>query len=99
MKIAIAIILGIVLVFVGAQVIFFMKQERSLSETLGDTLSRLQGAETQEQNFSAEVSYLTDPANLEKELRARFNYAKPGETMVIIVSSSMATSSTAGDAD
>lgn len=93
MKIAIMVILGIVLVFVASQVIFFMKDERSLAQTLADTESRLQAAETQEQNLSTEMSYLLNPANLEKELRARFNYAKPGETMVVIVSSSTATSS------
>lgn len=94
MKIVVAVILGLVLVFVVSQVIFFVKDERSLSQTLADTENRLQEAETQEQNLSAEVNYLTDPANLEKELRARFNYTKPGETMIVIVASSTATSST-----
>ena len=96
----ITIILGAVLVFVASQVVFFMKQERSLSQTLAGTMSRLQEAQTQEQGLSAEINYLTDPANLEKELRARFNYAKPGETMIVIVQSSTpigAASTTSGN--
>ncbi|MGB7957536.1 MAG: septum formation initiator family protein [Minisyncoccia bacterium] len=93
MKIVIALILVAVLVFVASQVVFFMKQERSLSQTLADTMDRLRAVQTQEQALSAEVNYLTNPMNLEKELRARFNYAKPGETMIVIVQSSTATSS------
>ena len=34
--------------------------------------------------------------NLEKELRARFNYKKPGETMIIIVPEPSSTASTSG---
>ncbi|MFH1759151.1 MAG: septum formation initiator family protein [Patescibacteria group bacterium] len=33
----------------------------------------------------ADVEYFRDQENLEKELRAKFNYALPGEEMVIIV--------------
>ena len=92
MKIVISLMLAAVLVFVATQVVFFMREERSLSQALTDTKHRLQDAQTEEQDLSAEVSYLADPANLEKELRARFNYAKPGETMIVIVPSSTATS-------
>ena len=88
MKIAIAVILGIVLIFLATQVFFFFKEEGSLEGTLTDTENRLQQAQLKEQTLSTEVDYLANPANLEKELRARFNYTKPGETMVIIVPSS-----------
>jgi hypothetical protein len=54
----------------------------------------LEQAETEEQSLSTEVNYLSNPVNLEKELRGRFNYAKSGETMLIIVSSSTTGSST-----
>ena len=88
MKIAAAIILTIALVFVGTQIFSSLKEKRSLSQTFTDVESRLQDAQAEEQNLSTEVNYLSDPANLEKELRSRFNYAKPGETMIIIVQSS-----------
>jgi cell division protein FtsB len=88
MKIAAAIILSIALVFVGTQIFSSLKEKRSLSQSFADLENRLQDAQAQEQDLSTEANYLSDPANLEKELRARFNYTKPGETMIIIVQSS-----------
>jgi cell division protein FtsB len=99
MKIAIAVVLSIVLIFIAAQVFFFFKEERSLAGTLADTENRLRQAQAEEQNLAAEVNYLANPANLEKELRARFNYTKPGETMIVIVQSSTATSGAASSGD
>lgn len=33
----------------------------------------------------SEIEYLKNPDNLEKELRSRFNYTKPGEELIVIV--------------
>jgi cell division protein FtsB len=95
MKIAAAIVLSIVLFFIGTQIVSSIKEERSLAQNFADVESRLQDAQTKEQALSTEVNYLSDPANLEKELRSRFNYAKPGETMIIIVQSSTPAAATA----
>ena len=46
-----------------------------------------EGADARD-NLQEENQYPSNPANLEKELRARYNYKKPGETMVIIIPSS-----------
>jgi cell division protein FtsB len=51
-------------------------------------------SQAQEASLQEETQYLSNPANLEKELRARFNYKKPGETMVIIVPDATSTTST-----
>jgi cell division protein FtsB len=93
MKIAAAIILSIACIFVVTQIVSSIKEEHSLAQMFSDVDVRLEQAKNQEQELSGEMDYLSHPANLEKELRARFNYTKPGETMVIIVSSSTATSS------
>ena len=93
MKIAAAVILSIAFIFVATQIVSAIRQERSLAQAFSDVDVRLAQAEAQEQDLSSEMNYLTNPVNLEKELRARFNYAKPGETMLIIVPSSTATSS------
>lgn len=96
MKIAAAIILTIILVFVGMKVYSFWGEERQLSRTLADIETRLTAAKSDESNLQSDVTYLANPLNLEKELRSRFNYKKPGETMIVIVpeASSTATSST-----
>ena len=94
MKIAAAIILSVVLVLVGVRVYGFFVQERQLSVALADIETRLTKAQYDETNLQSEVQYLANPLNLEKELRARFNYKKPGETMVIIVPAETSTATT-----
>lgn len=98
MKIAAAILLLIGLVLVGVRVYSFFGEERQLNHDLADIEARLMKAKIDEANLEAETRYLANPANLEKELRARFNYKKPGEKMIIIVPSlNMATSTSASD--
>jgi uncharacterized protein YoxC len=88
MKIFAIIALGILVILVGIQIVSFLKEQHALDQTLSDIQGKLSGAKTQEAALSNEVQYLANPVNLEKELRARFNYKKPGETMMIIVASS-----------
>ncbi|HVO28919.1 MAG TPA: septum formation initiator family protein [Candidatus Paceibacterota bacterium] len=85
MKIAFIIVLSLVVIFVGVRVVGFLEEQRALQQNLGDVQSRLATAKTQEANLEEEMQYLSDPANLEKELREQFNYKNPGETMVILV--------------
>lgn len=95
MKIAAIAVLAAILVLVAWQVLGFFMQERQLSAALADVQARLTKAQADEANLQAEVKYLANPLNLEKELRARFNYKLPGETMIIIVPSQTSTTSTA----
>jgi len=94
MKIAAAVILSLALIFIVTQIVSSVQEERSLATTFSGVEAKLQQAKEEEQNLMAEVNYLANPINLEKELRARFNYAKPGETMMIIVTSSTPLNST-----
>jgi cell division protein FtsL len=94
MKLAFAIVLCIVVVLVGIQVFSFLGQQRALNQNLSDVQTRLVQAQSQEANLQAETQYLANPANLEKELRAQFNYKNPGETMIIIVPAATPSSTT-----
>ncbi len=94
MKLAFAIALFIVVLLIGFQVFSFLGQERSLSQNLSDVESHLAAAKLQEADLQEETQYLSNPANLEKELRAQFNYKKPGETMMIIVPTQAGASTT-----
>jgi len=91
MKLAFAIFLSLFIVFLGWNIFSFLNQEHALNQNLGDVQSRLATAQSQEADLEAQVQYLSNPANLEKELRAQFNYKKPGETMIIIVPSASST--------
>jgi cell division protein FtsB len=94
MKIAAIVVLSLFLVVIGVQVFSFVGQEWQMSGQLADVQANLTKAQAQETSLQEETQYLSNPANLEKELRARFNYKKPGETMVIIVSGPTSTTST-----
>lgn len=41
--------------------------------------------EKDNQKIEDDLDYLSDPHNLEKELRARYNYRAPNEKMIIVV--------------
>jgi cell division protein FtsB len=94
MKIASIVVLSLFLILIGVQVYSFVAQEWSLGSQLADVQQNLTKSQTQEASLQQETQYLSNPANLEKELRARFNYKKPGETMVIIVPDAASTTST-----
>lgn len=93
MKIGIAVILFAVLALIGAQVWSFYGRERALARQLSDLRTRYESAEKDYHSLEADYEYYKNPANLEKELRARFNYRSPDEKTIIIVPSSPATSS------
>ena len=85
MKIAGVVVLFIILMFISTHVYSFFVQERQLNADLADIEARLTKEKSDEADLQSEVQYLANPLNLAKELRARFNYKKPGETMIVIV--------------
>ena len=96
MKIAGIIFLSLIFIFIGIKVVEFVSQEHQLGQNLADIETRLTKAQSDETDLQAETQYLANPVNLEKELRARFNYKKPGEKMIVIVpAQSSSTTSTA----
>ena len=85
MRVFIIIILGIVLSAVLVQSYFFIKERNSLKANLDKLNSRLQALLKENADLGSEIEYFSHPENLEKELKARFNYKKPGEEMMIVV--------------
>ena len=84
-KIIIIALLAIIIVAIGVKAYSFWAQEKNLNTQLADIQQQLTKAQTDESDFQTDVQYLANPANLEKELRSRFNYKAPGENMIIIV--------------
>jgi cell division protein FtsB len=94
MKPAAIVVLSLFLILIGVQVFSFVRQEWQLGSELADVQASFAKAQAEEASLQEENQYLSNPENLEKELRARFNYKKPGETMVIIVPNATSTTST-----
>ena len=85
MKLGLAIVLSIILIFIGIRVISFVSEQRALQQNLSEIEARITAARTNQASLEARAHYLSNPANLEKEFRAEFNYVKPGEKMIVIV--------------
>ena len=94
MKLAAIFGLSMLLILLLVRAVSFVSEQHDLSHNLADIEARLTKAKTDEADLQDEARYMADPVNLEKELRGRFNYKKPGETMVIIVPPSTSTTST-----
>ena len=84
MRFVIIIILIIILIAVLIQAYFILKERDQLKIKLDDLNGRLGVLLKENSDIQSEIEYFSHPENLEKELRARFNYKKPGEKMIII---------------
>lgn len=96
MKVAAIAALSLLFIFIGIHIYSFAAQGRQLSKDFADIQARLTKAKADEANLQEETKYLANPLNLEKELRARFNYKKPGEKMIIIVVPDATSTATSG---
>ncbi len=85
MKVFIVIILSIILSAILVQSYFFIKERNRLKTDSDNLNSRLQALSKENADLQSDIEYFSRPENLEKELKSRFNYKKPGEKMMIIV--------------
>ena len=86
----------IVLVVAGALVLASGRlyfSNRNMAALATALMDRLNALRIDSRDMKADLEYLKIPENLEKELRSRFNYKKPGEKLIIIVPSRQATTS------
>ena len=67
-------------------------EHQGLSAEYADIEARMRSLQTDSANLTSDLQYYQDPANLEKELRSRFNYKAPGEKLVIVVPGTGASS-------
>ncbi len=85
-------VLGIVFVLLLVGVWRFYGRAQNAERELGDMMLQLRHAEEEKQSLERDSAYYQNPANLEKELRARFNYRAPDEKLIIVVPKPAATS-------
>ena len=64
---------------------FLIKERNQLRADLDNLNRRLQALLKENVDIQSEIEYFSHPENLEKELKAKFNYKKPNEKMMIIV--------------
>jgi cell division protein FtsB len=93
MKLVMAAILGALLIFLIVQMWYFYERGEVAGEDLERLTASLQKAKEEQEVLRADHEFYQNPANMEKELRARFNYRAPDETMIVIVEKSTSTAS------
>ena len=62
-----------------------MKRGEAAEKQYQNILTQVEKARSDYRSIEAELEYYMKPANLEKELRARFNYRGSDEKLIIIV--------------
>ncbi len=85
MKIIIAIIIAIVITMVLSYIYFSSQEQRQLQENLFNLRAQIEILAEENKHLKSEIEYFSYPENLKKELRAKFNYRKPNERMIIII--------------
>ena len=85
MKLAAAIFLSALLVIVGVQIYSFIGKDNQAKQDLLDFQAKLNKAKADQSKSQEEMDYYSNPNNLEKELRARFNYRSSDEKLMILV--------------
>lgn len=85
MKLVLPIFLSVVTILLALQSFYFIREKNEAAYKLGEAEKSLNQATLDNEKLKSELEYFSNPANLEKEIRARFNLKKPGERMIILV--------------
>ncbi|TSC96654.1 MAG: Uncharacterized protein Athens071426_9 [Parcubacteria group bacterium Athens0714_26] len=85
MKTILIIIISIVMIVIGIQLYKLYEQKLSLEKSVSDLSREINSVSEENYQLQADLNYFSNPQNLEKELRGRLNYKKPGEKLMIIV--------------
>ncbi|MBM3257463.1 MAG: hypothetical protein FJY98_04050 [Candidatus Liptonbacteria bacterium] len=93
MRLAAIFALFLVLVVMGIEIARFMREGNQLSRELQGVENKLEEAQKETASIEANVKYFSRPENLEKEMRARFNYRGADEKLLILVPSKASSAS------
>lgn len=85
MKLFGLIFLSLLLILMAYETFSLLSQKKDVAEKYEELQRALAQSKDDQEKLKTEINYLSDPSNLEKDLRSRFNLKKPGEKMIIIV--------------
>lgn len=88
-----AVLLGllIVILFIGKGVYDIYGRERQSAKLRAEAEGKMRELEAQKANLTREVEKLGSEAGVEEKIRSKFNVAKPGENVVLIVNDATTT--------
>ena len=76
---------AVALGLVWFEMISIYSESSDLAAKNDDMLAQIKMIEDENVILGEDIEYYSQPQNAEKILRAKFNYKKPGEEMIIIV--------------
>ena len=84
----------ILILFLGKGVYDIYGRERESAKLRADSEQKMAALLAQKANLSSEVEKLGSEAGIEEKIRSKFNVAKPGENVVLIVNDATTTATT-----
>ncbi len=84
-RIWVYVVLTAVAGFLGFQVYKVDANRRALTEQFDKMRTQADSLAAENTKLQQDIDYFSDPHNLEKELRSKFNYRLPGESLLIVV--------------
>lgn len=84
MKVGAWIAATAILAALGFHLIRIQANNAALSEILQDVKTEVGALKSEREQLKADLDFYSFPENLSKELRAKFDFKKPGETLIKI---------------
>ncbi len=78
-------ILFVVVIFLARSTYSIYKKEQLSSANYNETKKEYDSLKERQTMLSSEISSLKTDTGIEEEIRSKFNVAKPGETVVVVV--------------
>ncbi|MBI2013676.1 MAG: septum formation initiator family protein [Candidatus Colwellbacteria bacterium] len=85
MRIVVYIVFGAVSAIILYHLYGANLERLELKERYSASMEELGELKTDIEGLESDIEYYSDPRNLEKEMRARFNYRAPNEKTIIVV--------------
>ena len=79
------ILLSLLLVFIGVEVVKDYGEYKSEADSAASLKARVSELKDENAGIENDIDYYSNPHNLEKELKSKFNYKSAGEKMLIVV--------------
>lgn len=86
-RIALFVLLSVVFILLAIELFSLYRDVRHLRAENDALEEKLSFVQDENEQIARDTAYYQDVNNLEKSLREKFNYKKPGETMIIIIPS------------
>lgn len=81
----VVVLLSVIVLIIGAEVFITLKESRKLGADQEKLQAKAEALINDNNQIEKEIRYYSFSESIEKFLREKFNYKKPGEKMIIVV--------------